>query len=54
MEEEAMERRTDRRRKAERLESRTVRCQPASLSVCEELNPESLALLLGFFTSCSS
>lgn len=48
MEGEAMERRTDRRRKAERLERRTARCQLASLSACEELNSESLSLLLDF------
>lgn len=48
MEGEAMERRTDRRRKAERLERGTARCQLASLSACEELNSESPSLLLDF------
>lgn len=52
MEGKAMERGTDRRRKAERLESRTAACQLASLSVCEELKSESLFASL--FTICSS
>lgn len=46
MEGETMERRTDRKRKAERLESPTARCQLASLSMREELNSEFLFLFL--------